>query len=239
MSDSRVRTLIQALNDPDTTTAEEAKAELEAYGGAIEEPLLEAIPTFHTFGILKAIDLLEEFGDERAGSVLIPLLSNDTPTVREWSARALGTLGVRESVHALTEAYEYVKREGTPLHWTEPAAIREALTRLGARREVVPWLAASLRTDVSSVGPAWRIDDVGQVIDALADTNQAIISAMPWTESRGRYLWVRTQDWEPDWTLSWPELVEQTRRDSKEAVRRADVSSRAVVTLIWMDEDDL
>lgn len=51
MSDSRVRGLIRALNHPDTTTAEEAKAELQVYGTAIEEPMLEPIPTFDDFGV--------------------------------------------------------------------------------------------------------------------------------------------------------------------------------------------
>jgi hypothetical protein len=239
MSDSGVVGLIEALNDPDTTVAEEAKAELEGFGAAMVGPLLEAIPAFDAFATLLAIELLEEFGNERAGGVLIPLLSSENRGVREWAARAVGVLSVRESVDALTGAYEQVKREGTPLHWTEPIAIREALTRLGARREVVPPLVAALMRDVPSVGPAWWIEDVGDAIDALADANQAVVSTLPWAASGDRYLWVRTQTWEPDWTLLWAQLVEQTRQDSKDAIRRSNASADTVVTLIWMNADDL
>jgi HEAT repeat protein len=143
--DRRMHDLIAELGNDDTDLAELAEAELrDDYGPLIVDPLLEAMPDFGNFGILCAVELLEEFGDERAGPTLISLLENEEHVVREWAARALGTLGIRDAIDPLKLVYDRVKARRTPLDWTEPGAIWDALTRLGGREEVLPASAERL-----------------------------------------------------------------------------------------------
>src|SRR5882672_1087056 len=130
--------LVAELNGDDTNRAEEAQAALERYGSAVLAPLMESAPGFDRFGQLCAIELFQRIGDRRAASVLIPMLRSDHDTVREWAGGALGDLDVREAVPELHAAYGRTKDRGTPPDWTEPQAIRDALTKLGAREDVVP-----------------------------------------------------------------------------------------------------
>lgn len=173
--------LIAELDDEDTGLAELAEAELrDDYGPLLVDPLLEAMPEFGNFGILSAVELLEEFGDERAGPTLIALLDSEDRVVREWAARALGELGIKDAIDPLKLAYERVKARRTPLHWTEPVTIRDALTSLGGREEVIAASAERLQKSDPIQGRYWERAHADEVIDALADAGQAIVSVQAW-----------------------------------------------------------
>jgi hypothetical protein len=162
------RELVAELNGDDTNQAEEAQATLEQYGAAVLAPLMDAAPQFGRFGQLCAIELFQKISDPRAGSVLIPMLRSDHDTVREWAAQALGDLGVREAVPELQAAYERAKRSRIPPDWSEPQSIRDALTQLGARDEVIPALVRERIRTEPIVGRCWRPSDLADVIESLA-----------------------------------------------------------------------
>jgi hypothetical protein len=240
----RMHDLIAKLDDEDTGLAELAEAELrDDYGPLVVGPLLEAMPEFGSFGILSAVELLGEFGDERAGPTLIALLGSEEHVVREWTAGALGELRINDAIDPLKLAYERVKARRTPLHWAEPNTIRNALTSLGAREEIIPASVARLRLQRMGPNPrhywerSWQREHVAEVIDALADAGQAIVTVIAWAAGGGAH--ISLPEWEPDWSLPWSALVEQTRRDAKASVMAPDVPHDAVVMLDWMNENDI
>jgi hypothetical protein len=224
--------LVAALDGDDWSAAEEAQYELGAHGRAALEPLLERAPGFGRFGKLCAIELLEAIGDARAGSVLIAMLRDEDDTVREWSARALGELGVRDAVPELRRAYQAVR---VPLDWSEPVAIRVALTALGARKEVLPARSA---VDEGLLRQAWPVEHLPEVIEQLADARQLVLYFMYWKRWRDTHTFVDTPSWELDWALPWDALVESARRDALEAARQAGTPDATLATVTWMDEAD-
>jgi hypothetical protein len=238
LSRARIRELVAELDGDDSGAAEEAEHELGRYGRAVLEPLLEAAPAFGRFGKLCAIELFEEIGDARAGAVLVPMLRDSDDTVREWAARALGELGVREAVPELHSAYDAVRRRGTPLDWTEPERIRSALTALGARPEVVPERVAELSVSDRKIGRWWPAEHLPEVIEQLADARQLVLYFMYWERWRDGRIWVDTPSWELDWSLAWNALVETARSGALEAVRQAGTPAGTLATVSWMDEAD-
>jgi HEAT repeat protein len=231
--------LVALLNGEDTNEAEEARAELESYGQAILLPLLEAAPSFGRFGQLCAIELLQRLGDPRAGAVLITMLRSEHDTVRDWAASALGDLDVDEAVPELRRAYEEAKRQRTPLNWTEPESLRRTLTQLGARDEVVPPRVNTLSRNERALERCWPVEDLVEVIDALADANQLVLWFQLWERWGDTHRRRETPGWELDWLLPWRELVNAARRDALDAARKAGTPKNTVATVSWMNQDDL
>jgi HEAT repeats len=236
--DKAIRDLVALLNSEDKGEAEEAQYELASYGTAILPPLLEAVPSLDPFGQLCAIELLQGLGDPRAGAVLIPMLRSEDDTVRDWAASALGELHLDRAVPELRRAYEEVKRRGTPLDWTEPMSLRGALTQLGAREEVVPSPVARLSRSEHTLGRCWPVEDLVEVIDALADADQLVLYFMFWKRRRKTHTWKLTPSWELDWALPWRELVEAARGGALDAARKAGTPEKTVATVYWMNEHD-
>ncbi len=175
--------LIGLLDDDSADVAEGAKAELISVGHAVIGPLIAAVPALERYGQLSAIEIFGHAGDVAAGSVLTELLSSEHDTVREWSARALAELGVREAVPALRAACRRQRASGDGPDLTEAAEIRDALTVLGGRRPVVPPLTASLRVPVPGTDPVWRAWPPGrleEVINELAGYRQAVLCLQVW-----------------------------------------------------------
>jgi hypothetical protein len=244
----RIRQLVAELDQENTNDAEEAQFELtEGYGAEALEALLEAAPAFGDFGRLCAIEVFEAMGDPRAGAVLIPWLKSDNDTIRDWSAGALGRLGVSEAVPALREAWDASKERGTPPDWTEPVSIRHALAALGAREVVVPEVVARLRVEDVRLTSAWPARVLGDVLNALADARQVVPYFMYWTR-RPEY---DPKSWygiteagasiELDWSQPWDTLVEDARR---QAVGHAKSQTpclppATVATVEWLDERDV
>jgi hypothetical protein len=234
-----IRELIARLNGEDTNEAAEAEASLRSCGEAILLPLLDAAPGFGRFGQLCAIDLLRELGDPRAGSVLTSMLLSEYDTVREWAADALGEIGVKEAVPELRRAYDEVRRGGTTLDSSEPETLRRALTALGARTEVVPsGIETSSRVE-GKLGRCWAVEDLGAVLEALANADQLILSFQFWERWNDTHTCRQTPRWEFDWSLSWPELVAATRVKALEAAHIAGTPKNTVATLSWMKEEDV
>jgi HEAT repeat protein len=245
LGDRRISDLIWAL-DGDPTGAEEAQAELEEYGPEILPPLLEAAPVFGRFGQLCAIELLERIGDPRAGSVLIPMLRSEHDTVREWSAGALAALGVEEAVPELRRAYEEVKARGTPLDWSEPKRLRDALTQLGARDEVVLPRVAALSCSDLVFDRCWPVEHLATVVAELADAEQLVLYFQLWKRGResksllgqllpsrperDSYTWKEAPGWELDWSLPWPELIASARDAALAAARQVETADNTVAT---------
>jgi HEAT repeats len=236
--DKEILDLVSLLNSEDTSEAQEAQDELELYGPAILDQLLEATPRLGAYGQLCAIELLEGLGDRRAATVLIPMLDSENDVVREWAARALGELGIKEAVPRLREAYEAVQRRGKPLDWTEPGALRTALTQLGARREVVPARVDALGQSERSLGRCWPVEHLIEVIDSLADADQLVLWFQYWERVEGTHRRRDTPGWDLEWSLGWGDLVESTRTKAVDAARRAGTPSNTVATLSWMNEAD-
>jgi len=104
--------LIGLLDDDSTEIAEDAKAELISIGGEVVQPLVAAVGSLDRYGQLSAIEAFEHFGDAAAGPALIDLLGSEHETVREWSAWAIGELGIREAALMLRAAYRRQRASG-------------------------------------------------------------------------------------------------------------------------------
>src|SRR4051812_28296282 len=159
------------------------------------------------------------------------MLSSEHDTVRDWSAQALGDLGIHEAVPALRTAYERTKERCTPPDWTEPESIRDALTKLGARDEVLPLLVRESARDDPSVGRCWLPSDLADVIKALAAARQVVIDFMFWKAWRDSRTWVETPSWDLDWSDSWDSLVETAREAALQAAASASVPNDVVAVV--------
>lgn len=244
----RIRQLVAELDQENTNGAEEAQFELtEDFGAEALEPLLEAAPAFGDFGRLCAIEVFEAIGDRRAGPVLVPWLKSDNDTVRDWSAGALGRLGVDEAVPALREAWEASKERATPPDWTEPVSIRHALTALGAREVVVPAVVARLSIEDDRLGLAWPAQALADVLNALADARQVVPYFMYWTRrpEHDPKSWYGITEAratvELDWSGPWDALVEEARRQAvgHAEAQAAGLPPATVATVEWLDERDV
>lgn len=233
-----IRELIAVLDGDDWNAGEQALAELESLGPDVLEPLMEAAPRFQRFGQLCAIQLFEHISDARAGAVLIPMLRDDDEAVRTWAARALGGLDVREATPELRRAYEAVRVRGTPLDWSEPDALRDALRDLGAREEVIPDGVAELAVSERMITRGWPVEHLPEVIAELADARQLVLYFMFWTRWRDTHRWQDSPSWELDWSLPWDALVEAARRDALAAAREAGTPADTIATVTWLDESD-
>ncbi|WP_330440903.1 HEAT repeat domain-containing protein [Micromonospora sp. NBC_00821] len=229
--------LIRLLDDDSSEIAEDAKAELISIGGDVVQPLAAAVGTLERFGQLSAIEVFEHLGDAAAGPALIDLLSSEHETVREWSALAIAELGLREAVPKLRDAYRRQRGSGDGPDWTEAVAIRHALTVLGARQEVLPPLTASLPTTAGSIQRAWPSARLVDVINDLADHDQAVLYLQLWAVTDGRTFWNDHErlDKPLDFGKPWQQVVEDARESA--LIEAAFVVARPnlFATVEWID----
>ena len=224
--------------DADTDAAESAQALLPSLGPRVIVPLLQKAPGFGRYGKLCAIEVLSELRDPRAGDVLIPMLSDDDETVREWAAEAVGELGIAEAVPGLRRLYDNIKSSDVPLDWTLPQTVRVALTTLGERHEVVPDRVAQLAFSDRTIRRCWWPEDLLEVINDLADSGQVILYFQYWSRWRDTHTRLETPSWEVNWALPWPAMVEDTRLAARAAVNDAGTPAGSVATIAWIDEND-
>lgn len=240
MTDGIAR-LIELLDDESTEIAENAKAELISIGHAVVLPVSAAVGSLQRYGQLSAIEIFEQVGDPAAGPALIDLLSNQNETVREWSAWAVAELGVRDAVPALVDAYQRQRASGGGPECGEAVAIRRALTALGARRDIVPPLTASLLTRVGRLERAWPSARLADVVNDLADHDQAVLYFQLWATIDGGTCWNghESLDEPLDVDRPWPRVVEATREAA--LIEAALVVSRSnlFATIEWVDHADL
>ncbi|WP_232234172.1 HEAT repeat domain-containing protein [Micromonospora chokoriensis] len=233
--------LIGLLDDDSTEVAEAAKAELISIGGEVVQPLSAAVGSLDPFGQLCAIEVFEHLGDAAAGPVLIDLLGSADETVREWSARAVAELGVREAVPQLRAAYRQQRLSGGELDWSEAVAIRAALTALGARHEVLPPLTAALRTTAASIQSAWPSARLVDVVNDLADHDQAVLYFMLWAVIDGRAFWNghESVDEPLDVGKPWRQVVEDARESALLEAALVVPRPNLFATVEWIDRADV
>lgn len=218
--------LIGLLDDDSTEIAEGAKAELISIGGEVVQPLAAAVGSLGRFGQLSAIEVFEGLGDAAAGPALIDLLGSEYETVREWSAWAIAELGVRRAVPALQAAYRRQRLGGNGPDWAEAVALRHALTVLGARQEVLPPLTASLRTAAGSIQRVWPSARLVDVVNDLADHDQAVLYFQLWVVIDGGTFGNAHERLDEPFDLGrpWQRIVEDARESA--LIEAAFVSAR-------------
>jgi hypothetical protein len=235
-----VASLVQLL-DGSEAAAEEAQQALINIGPAALEPLIAATPRLGRYGKLCAIEVLIALRATGAGPVLTELLDSEHETVRAWAAHALGELQVVDAIPRLRFAYQATRKRGTPLDESEPEAIRDALTALGARHPVVPDLVAKLRTDLPTGGEAWPISRLSAVLDELARHGQVILYIQIWAiEANGKVHWVRhdrVDDTLP-WDREWPDLVSEAHLRARLEAGQAPSGDNLFATISWIDASD-
>lgn len=233
--------LIGLLDDDSTEVAEDAKAELISIGGEVVQPLAAAVELLDRFGQLSAIEVFERLGDAAAGPALIDLLGSGHETVREWSASAIAELGVREAVPTLWAAYRRQRLSGDGPDWTEAVAIRHALTVLGARHEVLPPLTASLRTTAGSIQRAWPAARLVDVVNDLADHDQAVLYFQMWAVIDGGMFWNGHEGLDEPLDLGrpWPRVVADARESALIEVAFVVARPNLFATVEWIDRADV
>lgn len=167
---------LDGLTDGDPADAE---AGLTALGAAAMPALLSALPGMGRRGKLGGIDVIDALQYREAGPALTALLRDEDETVREWAAGALGRLGYAPAVPELLALRQRLLIEQVPLDWTQPVAVRGALTALGQRRVVVP---AALRATVESraTGQVWPAAQLEDLLSALAAADQVVLYFQVW-----------------------------------------------------------
>ncbi|GAA1867081.1 hypothetical protein GCM10009687_38360 [Asanoa iriomotensis] len=233
--------LVGLLDDDSTEIAEDAKAELISIGSKAVQPLAAAVGSLDRSGQLSAIEVFEQVGDSAAGPALIDLLGSEHETVRDWSAWAIATLGIREAVPTLREAYLQQRRSADGPDASEAVAIRHALTVLGARREVLPPLTASLRTPAGSIERAWPSARLADVVNDLADHDQAVLYFQLWAVTDDGTFWHGHErlDEPLDFGQPWRQVVENARESTLVEVAFVVPRPNLFATMEWINRADL
>ncbi|MER5263499.1 HEAT repeat domain-containing protein [Actinosynnema sp. NPDC002837] len=233
--------LIGLLNDDSIEVVRNAEAELISMGGEVVRPLADAVGSLDAYGQLCAIEVFDHFGDPAAGPALIGLLGSEDEAVRRWSTWSVGELRLREAVPALSAARERLRAEGGPPDGGEAVEVRRALTRLGARREVWPPLTASLRTRARDLPRAWPSDRLAEVVDDLADHDQAVLGFRLALVFPAHTTWVSHEglDLRLDVRKPWPQVVEDARESALVEAAFVEPRPNLFATLQWIGRDDV
>jgi len=190
---------------------------------------------------LSAIEVFEHFRDAASDPALINLLGSECATVREWSAWAIAELGIRAAAPALWAAYRRHRASGDGPDATEAVAIRHALTVLGAREEVLPPLTASLRTSAGGLHRAWPSTRVSEMMNDLADHDQAMLYFQLWRVEDGTPFWIDHErlDQGFDVTAPWRQVVEATREGALLEASLVVPWSNLFATVEWIGHRDV
>ncbi|MFC8845832.1 MULTISPECIES: HEAT repeat domain-containing protein [unclassified Micromonospora] len=237
----KIARLIGLLDDNSTETAENAKAELISIGNDVVQPLSAAMDSLGRYGQLSAIEVFEHLGDPAVGPALIGLLGSEHETVREWAAWAVAELDVRDAVPLLRAAYRRHRLSGNGPDWTEALAIRHALAVLGARQEVLPPLTASLRTTAGSMQRAWPSARLVDVVNDLADHNQAVLYFQLWAVIDGGVFWNGHErlDESLDFGKPWGQIVEDAREAALLEAALVVARPNLFATVEWINRADV
>jgi hypothetical protein len=242
--EQRISKLIQVLDGPSQTAADEAHEELSEHASVAVPILRKKLASMTPAGQREAIELIEEAGDHDSCDELVVLLGSDDDMVVYASAQALGTLGCKGAVTALRDAYAHALGKGTPPGWAAPVAIRGALTQLGARTPVVPSRTAELRTSIEPFVAwpepfvdAWPSEQLVDVIRDLAAHGQVLLYFQVWKSHAGKLYLEESGDWEVDHSQAWMEVVRAAEAGALAAA--GPVPPGRYVTIEWISEDDL
>lgn len=237
----RLSTLLAELDSPQAGVAEDAQAELTALGLNAAPQLVEALATLTPFGKLCAIEILEAWSYAAAAPALTELLADESSTVRQWAAAALGQLGCIEAVPELQRLHSRLRAEDVPPDWIEPVAVRRALRDLGARQQVVP-PALARSVEHREHGDVWPAAIIGQLLDQLAEHGQVILGFQLWRQDDGtRLFWQdhASLGWQLDRSTDWKTNVEGAVDAARtEAACLPDDRAGLFVTMEWIDSSD-
>ena len=234
----RISKLIEDLSGTDTDASEWAQAELIEIGAMVLEPLLARVLELDDFGQLCAIQVFRELNSSQAGDRLITLLRSDNEVVRDWSAQALGELGVTEAVPHLKRLLAERKAAGDPPDSSEAVDARYALTQLGAREPVVPKSLREMLFDADRLTSVVGDSDLERALDALAAADQVVPYYQRWQPWKDTWAWVDAEGWDLDWTQRWARLVQDSHEAGIAAAARRRADPTYVVTIEWLDADD-
>lgn len=240
----RVEELVRQLSEGTGVEAEEARASLIHLGRDqdVVGPLIRVLPTMNRFGLLCAVEIMEDLADSRVARPLTGLLDSEHDTVRAWAAGALERLRVYDAVPALRRALEAAKQRHTAPDWSEPVALRSALTELGAREPVTPSLVSDLCVRAPDGTKVWPSSQLVLVIEELARHDQVTLYFMLWrVEPDDAIYWTehRREGTDLDFTEPWPALVADARdRALREAAGVLD-SDNVFARIEWIDRADL
>ena len=240
--DSEIGRRIRELDADSSETAEDAQHALTAMGPDVLNDVMAAVPSMGRFGQLCAIEIFTALGDPKAADVLINLLDSDSDTVRQWAAEALAELGVDRAVPALDRAYDAFRQRGEPPDHSEGEGMRWALTRLGARRVVLPPRSAALRASDDEANPVWPTVHLAEVVEDLAAHAQAVLYFQIWQiGADGRRFWrgASDVDWNLDRAWAWDRNVEHCRDWAVLAAEAVDKRPDLVASISWIDATDL
>jgi hypothetical protein len=242
-----IRRLVGELASPDSHEVQEAQYALQAYGVAAIPGVLGAMPQLDAFGQLCAIEIIEacekaqlrEIAHPSVAECLIPLLASDSEVVREWSARALSGLEAHEAIPMLMQAEQRAKDAHIPPDWGERVMYREALTMLGVRHAVIP---ASIQRRAIAIAPflvCWAAADVAQVIRDLKAARQAVLYFQIWRREKNTLF--RQGAWSNETRLDgrWDDVLERLYAVALDAAKQVEHDNNTVVTIEWIDENDL
>ena len=233
--------LIGLLNDDSIEVVQDAEGELILIGGEVVRPLADAVGSLDAYGQLCAIEIFDHFGDPAAGPALIGLLGSEDDTVRRWSTWSVGELRLQEALPALLAARERLRAEGEPPDGGEAVEVRRALTRLGARREVWPPLTTSLRTTARDLPRAWPSDRLADVVDDLADHDQAVLgfSLSLVFPAHTTEIGHERLDRRLDVRKPWRQVVEDARESALVEAAFVEPRPNLFATVEWIGRDDV
>jgi hypothetical protein len=243
---AEVGDLLGDLASDDGNVVEEARLALEGRLDAVA-PLLRVLPSLDRLGTLCAIEVIESWpvdvarraGNPSVGDVMLPLLRNESDTVREWAAGVLGWIGETKAVPEIEDALRRSKAAGVPAAWTEPVAYRHALTALGAREQLLPTRAAALARREPILGLCWAAHDLLEVVDSLASESQVVLYVQAWRPEGGQFYGEDGPfDYEADLVGDWREVVARGRDAAAKAASAWTPRDGTVVTLEWIAEAD-
>lgn len=237
-SAERVAFLLEELDEPSEGRADEATAELIAAGDRALEPLLGRVETLGRLGQLCAIEIFEALSAVQAIPALTGMLTSEDATVREWAARALGGLGAQDAVPRLRELLLKSRTRGTPPDWTEPVAIRHALTKLGARNLVIPKELGPRIVEDEQLSLAVPDDSLEDALLALKDAGLVVLYFQRWRPWKDTWTRIDGETWELDWSSPWTTLLAESNQLATQAAQARTTDDSAIVTIEWMTAED-
>lgn len=235
--------LIAVLSEGSSDDAQDAQALLTELGRPAAERLLQQLTDLSTFGKLCAIEVISAAPPVAAGTAFAGLLGDENSTVREWAATALGELRHRPAVEELLQLHNRLLTEAVPVDWSEPVAVRAALTVLGAHQAVQPPMLEQLATVVLTGMVVWPAENLEGLIEALAEGGQTLLYFMTWRRGGGERLFWQQHDsagWAFDPAAPWNENVRLARDAALlEASTLSEDRSNLVVSLEWIGAEDV
>jgi hypothetical protein len=120
-------------------------------------------------------------------------------------------------------------------------AIRHTLTVLGARQEVLSPLTASLRTTAGSMQRVWPAARLVDVVDDLADHDQAVLYFQLWVVTDGGTFWndYERLDGPLDFGQPWQQVVVDARESVLIEVALVVPRPNLFASVEWIDRADV